>query len=164
LYISCAWKNALVLGYISPFPYTIWHKGRYQKIPKTFSYCAHTITNLIIQSSLESHTLEFFAYHLPYLRSRCLVTWQREVKLCKVSEDTRVVGKSLRNFWYLTLGQVVKYTPKPCARSTQLLALNKSELSGLWTKFSRRATISQLFSEKRGDDCIDVIYDFVDSS
>jgi hypothetical protein len=52
----------------------------------------------IIQSSLESHTLEFFAYHLPYSRSRCLVTWQREVKLCKVSDGTRVVGKCLRIF------------------------------------------------------------------
>jgi hypothetical protein len=52
----------------------------------------------IIQSSLESHTLEIFAYHLPYSRSRCLVTWQREVKLCKVSDGTEVVGKILRSF------------------------------------------------------------------
>jgi hypothetical protein len=48
----------------------------------------------IVKSSLNSSTLEFFAYHLPYSRSRCLVTWQREVKLCKVSDSTRVVGKS----------------------------------------------------------------------
>jgi hypothetical protein len=37
-----------------------------------------------VQSSLESPTLEFFAYHLPYSRFRWLVLWQREVKLCKV--------------------------------------------------------------------------------
>jgi hypothetical protein len=61
----------------------------------------------IIQSSFESHTLEFFAYHLPYSRSRCLVTWQREFKLCNVSDGTRVVGKGLRTFWYLALGHVV---------------------------------------------------------
>jgi hypothetical protein len=80
----------------------------------------------IIQSSLESHTLEFFAYHLPCLRSRCLVKWQREVKLCKVSDGTRVVGKSLRNFLSRLRKGMEKYTPKPCARNTQLLALNAS--------------------------------------
>jgi hypothetical protein len=39
-------KKAHGLGYISPFPYTIWPKAMYQKIPKTFSYCARSITNL----------------------------------------------------------------------------------------------------------------------
>jgi hypothetical protein len=62
----------------------------------------------IIRNSLESHTLEFFAYHLPYSRSRCLVAWQREVKFCKVSDGTRVIGKSLRNFCYFALSQVVQ--------------------------------------------------------
>jgi hypothetical protein len=66
-------------------------------------FCRHFSTTLvpsltvqisdIVQSSLESPTLEFFAYHLPYSRSQCFATWQREVKLCKVSDGTRVVGK-----------------------------------------------------------------------
>jgi hypothetical protein len=47
----------------------------------------------IIQSSHESPTLEFFAYHLPYSRPRFLVMWQRELKLCKVSDGTRIIGK-----------------------------------------------------------------------
>jgi hypothetical protein len=51
----------------------------------------------IVLSSLESPTLGTFCYYFLYSRSRCLVTWQREVKLCKVIEDTRVVGKCLRN-------------------------------------------------------------------
>jgi hypothetical protein len=44
----------------------------------------------IVHSSLQSPTLKFCAYDLPYSRSWCLVTWQREVKLCKVSDGTRV--------------------------------------------------------------------------
>jgi hypothetical protein len=42
----------------------------------------------IVHGSLESPTHECFAYHLIYSRSRCLVTWQEEVKLCKVSDGT----------------------------------------------------------------------------
>jgi hypothetical protein len=90
--------------YSSPFPYTTYPKARYQNIPKTFPYYLCTITNLtnnsyFVQSSFESPTLEFFAYHLPYSISRCLVTWQRiEVKLYKVSDGTRVVRKCLKYF------------------------------------------------------------------
>jgi hypothetical protein len=84
----------------------------------------------IVQSSLEGPTLEIFAYHLPNSRFRCLVTWQREVKLCKVSDGTKIVGKLLTIFLYLALGQVVygngEIYPKPCARNKQLLALNES--------------------------------------
>jgi hypothetical protein len=50
----------------------------------------------IVQSSLESPTLEFFAYHLPYSRSRCLVTWQSPTLWG--SDGTRVVGKWHKNF------------------------------------------------------------------
>jgi hypothetical protein len=38
----------------------------------------------IVQSSLESATLQFFAYHWSYSRSRCLVTWQREINLVRM--------------------------------------------------------------------------------
>jgi hypothetical protein len=79
-------------------------------------------------------------------------TWQREIKLCTVSDGKRVVGKCLKNFLIPSLGQVVygngEIHPKPCARNTQLLALNKSQLSGLSPKFSQRATISQLARPK----------------
>jgi hypothetical protein len=40
----------------------------------------------ITQSSLESPTLEFFSYHLPYSRSRCLVKLQSKVKLVMVRQ------------------------------------------------------------------------------
>jgi hypothetical protein len=49
----------------------------------------------IVQSSIERPVLEFFVYYLSYSRSRYLVTWQREVKLCKVSDGTIIVGKVL---------------------------------------------------------------------
>jgi hypothetical protein len=58
-----------------------------------------------------------------------LIKCQREVKLYKVSDDTRVVNKCLMNFRYIALGQVVyedgEIYRKPCARNTQLLALNE---------------------------------------
>jgi hypothetical protein len=68
----------------------------------TFSYYSHTITNLTNiwhrpEQPWKSHTW-IFAYHLPYSRSWCFVTLQREVKLCKVSDGTKVVGKCLKNF------------------------------------------------------------------
>jgi hypothetical protein len=55
----------------------------------------------------------------------------KEVKLCKVSDSTRVVGKCLRNCLIPCLGQVVfgngEIHPKLCARNTrQLLALKES--------------------------------------
>jgi hypothetical protein len=72
------------------------------KIPKTFSYHFRTITNLTniwhrTEQPWKSHTWTF-DYHLPFSRSRCSVTWQKEVKHCKVSDGTRVVGKCHRNF------------------------------------------------------------------
>jgi hypothetical protein len=102
LYISCARKNAHGMGYISPFPYTIWPKARYQKIRKTFWYYSLTITSLTNiwlhpEQPWKSHAW-IFTYHLSYSRSRCLVTWQREIKLSKVSDGTKVVGKCLMNF------------------------------------------------------------------
>jgi hypothetical protein len=40
-----------------------------------------------------------FTYHLPYSRSLCLITWQREAKLvCNIIYGTKVVGKRLSNF------------------------------------------------------------------
>jgi hypothetical protein len=90
----------------------------------------------IVQSSLQSITLEFFAYPLPYSRSPCLVTWEREIKFCKVSNGTRVVGKCLTNFWHFDFGQVAyrnrEIYPKPCARNTQLLALNESSVNKIF--------------------------------
>jgi hypothetical protein len=80
----------------------------------------------IIHSSLESHTLEFFTYHLPYSRFQCLVTWQREVKLCKVCDGMRVLGIFDTLLWARLCKGMEKYTPKPCPRNTQLLALNES--------------------------------------
>jgi hypothetical protein len=110
LYISCAWKNAHGLGYIYSFPYKTWPKARYQKIPKTFSYHSRTITNLTNilhcpEQPWKSHTW-IFSDHLPYSRSRCLVMWQREVKLCNVSNGARVVGKCLRNILILCFWSV----------------------------------------------------------
>jgi hypothetical protein len=95
-------KKRALWGYISPYPYKTWPKARYQKIHKTFPYHFRTITNLTNilhrpEQPWKSHTW-IFSDHLPYSRSRCLVTWQREVKLCKVSDGARVVGKCLRNF------------------------------------------------------------------
>jgi hypothetical protein len=56
--------------------------------------------------------------------------------------------KAINSYYYrimvrLCMG-IKKMYPKLCAKNTQLLALNESLLSGLSTKFSRRATISQL--------------------
>jgi hypothetical protein len=85
----------------------------------------------IVQSSLESPTLEFSPYHLPYSRSRYLVTWQREVKLCKFSDGTRVVRKCFRNFFYtlrlvrLCMG-MEKYTPNRAQEIHDFLSLNES--------------------------------------
>jgi hypothetical protein len=40
------------LGYISPFPYTICQKARYQKIPISFTYYSRAITTLQSLTSL----------------------------------------------------------------------------------------------------------------
>jgi hypothetical protein len=92
----------------------------------------------IVPSSLESHTLEFFGYPLPYSPSRCLVTWQTEAKLYKVSDGTRKVSKWLRNFlipcfgsgcvWgWRNIPQTVrkKYTTFSTERIVALRSVNK---------------------------------------
>jgi hypothetical protein len=106
-----------------------------------------------VQSSFESPKPEIFSYHLPYSRSRRLVKRQRRVKLCKVSDGTRVVGKCLRNFFIPCFGpgyvwelrnipQTVrkKYTTFNTERMVALRSVNK---------ISRRATISLLMPPYR---------------
>jgi hypothetical protein len=127
LYISCARKNAHGLGYISSFTYKTWPKARYQKILQTFSYHSHTITNLTNilhhpEQPWKPHTW-IFSDHLPHSRPWCLVTWQREVNLCKVSDGTRIVGKCLKNFsipcfWSACVWKWENVPPTVCKKYT----------------------------------------------
>jgi hypothetical protein len=117
-------------------------QSKVSNIPKTFSYYSHTITNLTNiwhcpEQPWKSHTW-IFPYYLPYSRFRCLVTWYTEVKLCKVSDGTKVVGKCLRNFlipffgsgcvWgWRNIQQTVrkKYTSFRTIRTVALQSVNK---------------------------------------
>ena len=103
-----------------------------------------------VHTSLESPTLEFFAYHLPYSRYRCLVTWKREGKLYKVSDGTRVVSKCLTNFlvpcyWS---GCVLEWRNIPQTLRKKYTTFSTERIVALrcQQKFSWRATVSQLTS------------------
>jgi hypothetical protein len=127
------------LRYLSPFPYTTWPKARYQKIPRTISYYFCTMTNLTNiwhrpEHPWKSHSW-IFAYHLPYLRSCCLVTWQREVKLCKVSDGTKVVGKCLRNFLIPCFGLdcVCEWRNIPLTVCKKYTTFSTEQIIALWS-------------------------------
>jgi hypothetical protein len=92
--------------------------------------------------------LDFFSLSICHIRDLEVSSRGREVKLCKVSDGTRVVGKCLKNFlipcfgsscvWELrNISQIVrkKYTTFRTERIVTLRSVNN---------ISRRATISQL--------------------
>jgi hypothetical protein len=84
----------------------------------------------IVQSSFERPALEF---SLVICHIRDLDVWSRGKGKPNFVRLVMVRGlwvNVLRIFWYLALGQVVyvngEIYPKPCAKNTQLLALNES--------------------------------------
>jgi hypothetical protein len=100
-------------------PHTVWriflHPNAQDAPKQVIKIILRQLTNVLVPSltlqisdifliSLESPALEFFAFHLPYLRSRCFVTWQREVKLCMVSDGTSFVVKCLSDFLKSSFG------------------------------------------------------------
>jgi hypothetical protein len=127
------------LGYISLFPYIIWPKARYKKIPKTFTYYFRTITNLTKfdlplprDQTSRSRIWQIISENSSVGLSRLL--WMMP-DICKVSDGKRVVGKCLTNFLIPCFGSncVWEWRNIPhsvhgfsCARNIQLLALNES--------------------------------------